>query len=492
MRQLLAATTALALSTCCFKCSPEQKSYVDVPAKLDEVKKLAKPPEVVVEVVRQTKASGGGGGCGHSAACVILLPLIVWQSAFPEKFDEVTVTDHGEQTFHGLYSTSGDLLSARVKTPEGWRELAQLDLPELGQRAIVERAKVTVGSDGNETSTPTTIDSQLSVATQYGEALKKAKPKKRGALLLEAYQALDGEGDAFALAQLASKGEPEESRLVVMHRICDSNVEVTRQAKVLTAAMTTPTRALALEALGCEATPDAVAVRGVRLLSEGLCSTARAREPFELSRGLTPAGQAEALRVAATCSPVDAALIKLSFNLEMPNETYLAALDDPKGGQTVLQFTKPEQHGYLFAELARRKHTAEIFERLSQSRTHFTGPEANVIIDVALEQKRDAKGWELRSLAAKMLRNAFYVRDEIRPRLTALKPPDARTGQAFLTVLEDADARTALANGLDPKKVQLAGLTPDTEDEFVLFALVEAGCSRSALLEGKKAAACSR
>jgi hypothetical protein len=30
-----------------------------------------------------------------------------------------------------------------VKTETGWRELAQLDLPELGQRAIVESAKVT-------------------------------------------------------------------------------------------------------------------------------------------------------------------------------------------------------------------------------------------------------------------------------------------------------------------------------------------------------------
>ncbi len=494
MRRLLVVVMAASLSTC-FKCSPEQKSYVDVPAKLADVKKLAKPPEVVVEVVRQRKdVSGGGGGCGHSAACLILLPIIAYQLAFPEKYDEVTVTDHGEVTFHGLYSTDGDLLSARVKNADGWRELAQLDLPELGQRAIVERAKVKTLADGGEERADTTIASQVDLVGQFRTALEHAKGERRGKLLSEAFGGLGGEGDAMVIELVGKPEEADETKAAVLQKTCNA-LDAERGMKVVRAAMNGAGPATAKTALGCDRLPDDLAANAGTLLAEALCKANSQMELIRLDPGPLPEKKpaaSTAIRAAAEKCPKDgAALALMTLGEKLTVEAWLEALDEPRG-LLVVSNTSAQNTDFLFTGLAKRKtYEHELLERISFTSRVLTLEQANTLIDLALAQPRTNAGWERRAFVAKALMQSQPLGPQLIPRLKKIDGANARTGQVFLAMMGDGAARDALANALPPELAERSASHPSTEDEFVLSALYVLGCRRDRLAEGKKAAACN-
>ena len=496
MRLMLVAVTSLVLASCCVRCSPEQKSYVDVPAKLDDVKALASPPDVVVSVERKLKGSGGGGACGHSAACVILLPLIVYELAFPEKYDEVTVTTKGETTFHGLYSTSGDLLSARTKTDDGWRELAQLDLPELGQRAIVERAKV-VTSDGGEARTPTTIQSQVDLVAQYRAMLAKRTGEKRGRLLSEASSRLDGEGDAFVLEQLVNADEPDESRARVIRDVCGVTVREGATSKVPTlvpAAMTHPSVEVAKATLECASAPEGVVKTAATFLTAKLCDAknggeARTLAPTETfeHRPVVTAGIDDAIKA---CTPEGAVIARLALGEAVSTEAWLAALRSARG-DTVISLTNPNEKALLVAALEADVRTSEVLVLAGSGRFTLTEREARVFVQAALRTKRDAAGWSARAGAAMALSDAQSTRPALQPLLSGVSKPDQRTAQVFQAMMGDTVVRDALADTLPPGTSQRFLISSiGTEDELVLQMLLERGCRAHDLSTGHKSGAC--
>ena len=497
MRSMLVTFTSLALASCCLKCSPEQKSYVDVPATLEDVKRLSSPPDVVVMVERKLKGSGGGGGCGHSAACVILLPLIVYELAFPEKYDEVTVTTNGATTFHGLYSTSGDLLSARTKTADGWRELAQLDLPELGQRAIVERAKAVTLTDGGEASTPTTIQSQVDLLAQYRAALAKRTGEKRGSLLTEASSRLDGEGDAFVLEQLAKPDEPDDSRARVIRDVCGATVRDGASSKAPTlvpAAMTHPSVEAAKATLECEAAPGAVVMTAASFLTTMLCNAkngghARAFVPKEkiARRPELAAGIDEAVKA---CSPEGAVLARLGLGAFVTTDAWLAALRSPRA-DTVLALTSPLEKTLLVAALEADVKTHEVLVLAGNGSSTLSEREARAFIVAAFRQPRTASGWAARAGAAVALGNTEPVAPALQPLLTGASKDDRRTAQVFQAMLGDRIALDALADSLPPGTSQRFLVSSiGTEDELVLDALLRRNCRAHDLSTGHKSRAC--
>lgn len=497
MRLMLVAVTSLVLASCCVRCSPEQKSYVDVPAKLEDVKHLASPPDVVVSVERKLKGSGGGGGCGHSAACVILLPLIVYELAFPEKYDEVTVTTKGETTFHGLYSTSGDLLSARTKTDDGWRELAQLDLPELGQRAIVERAKVVTFADGGEGRTPTTIQSQVDLIAQYRKLLEKRTGEKRGRLLSEASSRLDGEGDAFVLEQLVKADEPDESRARVIRDVCGATVRDGATSKVPTlvaAAMTHPSVEAAKATLECESAPEGVVKTAASFLTAKLCDAKNGGEARKLAptekfehRPEVTAGIDEAIKA---CAPEGAVIARLALGETLSTEAWLAALRSARG-DTVLSLTNPNEKTLIIAALDADVKTTGVLVLAGSGRFTLNEREARVFVQAALRTKRDADGWGARAGAAMALADAQSSKAALQPILSGVSKPDQRTAQVFQAMLGDTAVRDALADTLPPGTSQRFLISSiGTEDELVLQMLLERGCRAHDLSTGHKSGAC--
>lgn len=490
-RLLAVSAMTFVLSACCFRCAPEQKSYVDVPATLGEVKKRAKPPEVVVTVERNTRPTSGGGGCGHSAACVIILPFLLYSAVFPDKFDEVSVTEGGVETFHGLYSTSGDLLSARAKTETGWRELVQLDLPELGQRAIVEAAKVTTGPDGGETRVPTTIQSQVDLVAQYREKLAKKEGKQRGALLGEAAQNLSGEGDAFVLERLTAADEPDESRATVVAHTCLHDDHPERSAAFIDAALKHPGGLTAKATLECELASDAAIGAAAAALAQQLCTVKRALDARALEpHGLEP--EKAALRTAgvkagvAKCTKGGSVVARLVLYEPVSTGEWLDALTQPEG-DLVMELTSSAEREKLFAALEKRVRTEQVLRQVGNARFQLTAKEANLLLDLGF-QSRD---WGARASVASGLINSQALLPELAPRLAKVPRADERTARVFRAMLGDTSARDALADTLTTQAAKSYGaVLIGDEDELVVYALLELHCSRPLLEAGKKAAAC--
>lgn len=481
------------LSACCFRCAPEQKSYVDVPATLDAVKKRAKPPEVVVTVERNTRPSGGGGGCGHSAACVIILPFLLYSAVFPEKYDEVTVTESGVITFHGLYSTSGDLLSARSKTETGWRELVQLDLPELGQRAIVEAAKVTVTDDGGETKTPTTIQSQVDLVAQYRAKLATMEGRKRADLIAEAARSLSGEGDGFVLERLAAEDEPDETRGAVVEATCHRDGESnTRALTFIDAAMKRPGGLTAKATLECELTPDATIVAAASALAQHLCTVkrsldARAVEPHGMLAEKVELRRAGVKAGVAKCTKDGSVIARLVLYEPVTTDEWFEALEQPRG-DLVMELTSSHEREKLFAALERKVRTRQVLDLIKGARFDLTLNEATLLLDLAFAEP---KNWETRAAVAGALVNSRTLRPQLEPRLKQVSKDEQRTAQVFLAMLGDTALRNALADALPAKAAQdFTSTTINDEDELVIDAITEIGCKQHLLKAGKKAAAC--
>lgn len=221
MRHLLAGLgLVLVVSGCC--CDLKKESYAAVPLTLDDARKQAKESGAEISVERRTRQAGGGG-CGHSAVCVILLPLILYDVVFPETWDEATVTKDGEVVLFAAYEKSGALIHAQHVKDGVVLETRNIELKALGKKVYVDSAKLLALPDGGSERVLLPLASQHDFIAEERKALAGTKdPARRAEYIWEAARLLEAEGLAFARERLLAADEPERSRADVVRRGCAS------------------------------------------------------------------------------------------------------------------------------------------------------------------------------------------------------------------------------------------------------------------------------
>jgi hypothetical protein len=125
----------------------QTESRVDVPVRLEDVRKLHAPPAVTVTVERQHDKPTAS--CGHSPVCAIVLAAVAWKRMFPDKWDEARVVEDGRVVYEGRFDTSGAFIEALVRRDGQARMIGVLPLEKLGRRYIVELARAPLRSDGS-------------------------------------------------------------------------------------------------------------------------------------------------------------------------------------------------------------------------------------------------------------------------------------------------------------------------------------------------------
>ncbi|MFO0600041.1 MAG: hypothetical protein U0228_32325 [Myxococcaceae bacterium] len=218
MRQAMGVVLALAVSGCC--CEPKKVSYAEVPLTLSAAKKQAKELGAEISVERKTRSAGGGGGCGHSAACVILLPIILYEIAFPETWDEVVIRKDGEVLLFATFDKGGDLLHAQHLKDGEVIETTSITLKSLDQRAYVDVAKQKPLPDGGAERIPLPLSAKHDFVADERKLLEKTTdPQKRAQAIVDSASLLETEGLAFA-TELLNKGESDQTRSEVVRFGC--------------------------------------------------------------------------------------------------------------------------------------------------------------------------------------------------------------------------------------------------------------------------------
>ncbi|RLB50059.1 MAG: hypothetical protein DRJ42_19710 [Deltaproteobacteria bacterium] len=206
------------------------ESHVDAPVTLSELEDWATERGLSAEVGMLERGQTGNIACGHSAACLILVPLVVADALLPSTLKRGSVTDDdGLVLYTGVFDLRGRLLRARVRiddTEAGgnvYREIARLDLPELGEHPIVELARVRVGAEGDELErTETPLLGQVDLVAMYAESLAgEGDGDGRADLVVEQLQKLGAPGLAAVEARYAGLSAIDDEELVqVLHEVC--------------------------------------------------------------------------------------------------------------------------------------------------------------------------------------------------------------------------------------------------------------------------------
>lgn len=199
--------------------APEAEALVAVPATVAEARDLHDPPAITVTITRSERPTNVGA-CG-SPVCVVLLPMMAWEAAFPPQVDVVDIVEVMGAKVHGEYEPDGDLLWAE-RTEAGWVKAARLlDLPELGRRLVVEGARAPLAGDGKAgIYAPVSIQSQVDLIADYTAALEsRGVDQGHDALLSEAFTALRAESLPLLSEWLPQPGEAA-ARSVLLARVC--------------------------------------------------------------------------------------------------------------------------------------------------------------------------------------------------------------------------------------------------------------------------------
>ncbi len=206
------------------------ESHVDAPVTVGELEDWATERGLSADVGMLERGETGNIACGHSAACLILVPLVVADALLPSTLKRGSVTDDdGLVLYTGVFDLRGRLLRARVHIDDSeagedvYREIARLDLPELGEHPIVELAQVRVDAEGSELErTETPLLDQVDLVAMYAEALAgEGDGDDRADLVVEQLQKLGAPGLAAVEARYAGLSAIDDEELVqVLHEVC--------------------------------------------------------------------------------------------------------------------------------------------------------------------------------------------------------------------------------------------------------------------------------
>ncbi len=308
----MAVTAALAASWIGCRACTTTESHVDVPVTLDDVRKLANDGSVVVDVKRREQAAGGAG-CGHSAACILLVPVELVSAFFPTKFDEASVIDNGKLTYFARFDANGAFIESAKYLEKSIRYYRALPLEKLRKTVIVRSAEASIGSDGGpEAIGRVLLLPQLDLIADYEAALAKEHgADSRAALIIEAATWLLDESVPFLEKHESDSREPDETRASVIAELCRADDR--RSETVLKAATQNPGPKAAVAGIECgvSSTRDAARDAFVGMTADLLCHAKSAAEASELVRAL-PEGNAALTAAQARCSePSGRALLSL-------------------------------------------------------------------------------------------------------------------------------------------------------------------------------------
>ena len=315
---------------------PELRSFAPIPLDLESVRARHAPPNVIVADEEHTRPTSGGA-CGHSPLCVIVLPVLLYDAVFPERWRELTVDEGGQRTLTASYSQEGSLIQARLRGETRWQDYRTLRLEQLGQELIVEVSSAPL--DGPDQTVKSPILPQVDLLADYAALLEKThRPDNRAAAIIEAWTWLDEEAWPLVEERMGDPAEADLTRAGVLRDACARGVG----APLLPLVQRGPALETAVAALGCgsrelvfgEAVTDGIcADDGVPL--GNFKELGRIQDATELREGLAPriaacpAADGRALLLDRFGLPLDLPTVQATFALDSKRARAFASDIDP-------------------------------------------------------------------------------------------------------------------------------------------------------------------
>ncbi|HEU5076971.1 MAG TPA: hypothetical protein VFU02_22430 [Polyangiaceae bacterium] len=207
----------------CMRCSPaeEFESYVDDPTTLEAVRALHDPPDVLVQVTKGPKETAGNMACGHSPVCIILLPAVVEELAFPVHYQNATVKRAGKTSYEAVFHHNDQFFRATARDGNVAREIQFLALSALGRNVVVEVGRAPLDARGKPGKfVKTSVQSQVDLLTPYTKLLSDPKSPNRAVALLEAARVLGDDASGLVEGRLADPKEPAATKTEFFHTMC--------------------------------------------------------------------------------------------------------------------------------------------------------------------------------------------------------------------------------------------------------------------------------
>lgn len=503
------------LVAACGQCGPTTQSTVDVPVTLPALQALHHPPDLVVEVSRKERHAGGGG-CGHSALCVLLVPILVYDRVFPEKWDEATLTDNGKAVYEGRFGTDGELIEARSRKDGFVRLITVLPLEKLKRRVVVEAARAPISADGKDGAwVKTPLVPQIDLPADYRRALATEKDSDdRAGLLIEAATWLGD--DALPLLREVLPGEDDESASLVVKGLCRRPEEEqgrALRAEVMGHVAGRPGLKTAEEGLSCAVlSHDPAAARPfAEALGAMICEAKTGSAAKEAARALWRVSRLAAeSKAGSELGAVDAAAatklplceraerrVLLSMMTKQPvglADLELGLSDDELGDEIVshVDAEKVESRAAIFGALPRRRFDSDLLGALEHAQWSPDAQEATKLAAIYPRSGTSLNGaGRDRSLLVLFGRTrgdparAAGARRSLEAAVAEAPPGDRPRLRAALLSLGDETQALPASRGL----VGMTRLPGRSDQEAITFALRLAGCDDEAILKAARNAA---
>lgn len=225
LKQLLICCTVICFVSCGFLKKKEytKADTVTIPITIKEAKAKHNPPTTVVTVERRKgSVSGGGGSCHALPVCLVIAGAHLFQKLFAKKYDLVTITENGKQTYSGTYTTSGGLIQGRLVEGNSFKDFFNYRLPKLGKEVVVQvrEGKLENGKAVNVKNLP--ILPQVDLVSEYNSKLSEYTDNayKRGLLIQEAMISLQKESLPFVQERFTDPKELSQTRGMMVKTLC--------------------------------------------------------------------------------------------------------------------------------------------------------------------------------------------------------------------------------------------------------------------------------
>jgi hypothetical protein len=227
------------VEACCLGGSSSSWTPVDaVPARIDDARALATDAHLEIEVEPIREMGGGSGGACHSAACLILLPVVLVSALIPQRVsDAVTLRAADTDVMIAVYDMDGALVRGRVRRvaadgSEHWLESERLVLPRLGVDRSIDVRRVGIlpmGLDGQSVEIAQQPQLEDVVAQLSAALAQQDDASERVELLSEALLRIPEATGPVAVAHAARSPDAEAAAIVeraCMHGAPDVGAEI--------------------------------------------------------------------------------------------------------------------------------------------------------------------------------------------------------------------------------------------------------------------------